>query len=122
MAPICPANHFYSTDYDTCLELTEDTPTFSCLSNNFSYDSNTGLCNSIYDEPPQCMNGYSHNPITDACEQILMAPVCDNANGFFYDPDKANPEDNTESLTASFLRRRRGAKAAVFLMFLFDEI
>ena len=87
VAPICPANHFYSTDYDTCLELTEDTPTFSCLSNNFSYDSNTGLCNSIYDEPPQCMNGYSHNPITDACEQILMAPVCDNANGFFYDPD-----------------------------------
>ena len=41
----------------------------------------------------------------------ILAPITGNIGqkdyskikGFFYDPDKVNPEDNTESLTASFV-------------------
>jgi hypothetical protein len=85
VAPVCPNGYFYSSDYDICIELTEVTYTQSCLSTNFVLDVATGMCNSVYDEAPTCLTGYTLNTATNLCEQIYMPPVCDEANGFYYD-------------------------------------
>ena len=87
VAPICPENYSYSAFFDTCIELTEESNSQNCLSDNFVLDSSTGQCNSIYEEPPLCLEGYTLNTVSDQCEQVFMEPVCDEENGFYYDND-----------------------------------
>jgi hypothetical protein len=87
VAPICPDNYSYSAFFDTCIELTEESNSQNCLSDNFVLDSSTGQCNSIYEEPPLCLEGYTLNTVSNQCEQVFMEPVCDEENGFYYDND-----------------------------------
>ena len=87
VAPICPENYSYSAFFDTCIELTEESNSQNCLSDNFVLDSSTGQCNSIYEEPPLCLEGYTLNTVSNQCEQVFMEPVCDEENGFYYDND-----------------------------------
>ena len=87
VAPTCPSGYTYSPTYDECIELTEVGSSQSCMSANFTLDTDSGKCNSTYDEAPTCLQGYQLNSATNLCEQIEMAPICDEANGFFYDTD-----------------------------------
>ena len=60
-------------------------------------------------------NFFEYVPYDDAVKfgnvKGILAPITGNigvndswhTKGFFYDPDKVNPEDNTETLTASFI-------------------
>jgi hypothetical protein len=82
-APLCQSGKYFSAEHDTCLTLTSQTPIFGCLSNNFAVNSISGLCESTLNNAPYCEAGYTL--IGDLCIQDTDAPICDTANGYFYD-------------------------------------